>query len=55
MANRVIAEFHKWDSPLEMRPLRANTGTKSLGERMLAVEERISALERGDTGGRRTS
>jgi hypothetical protein len=26
-----------------------------LGERLMAAEDRISALERGDTGGRRTS
>jgi hypothetical protein len=52
LATRVIAEFHKWDCTSEMRPQRAMTDTRSLRERMLAVEERISALERGDTGGR---
>jgi hypothetical protein len=52
---KLLTEFHKWGRTSEMRTRQAMTDVGFLGERLIAAEERISALERGDTGGRRTS
>jgi hypothetical protein len=38
-----------------MRTRQAMTDVVFFGERLIAAEDRIAALERGDTGGRRTS
>jgi hypothetical protein len=43
---RLLTEFHKWGRTSEMRTRQAITDVGLLGERMLAVEDRISALER---------
>jgi hypothetical protein len=52
---KLLTEFHKWGRVSEIRTRQAMTDVAFLGERMMVAEERISALERGDTGGRRTS
>jgi hypothetical protein len=52
---KLLNEFYKWGRTSEMRTRQAITDVGMLGERLIAAEERISALERGDTGGRRTS
>jgi hypothetical protein len=43
---RLLTEFHKWGRTSEMRTRPAITDVGLLGERMLAVEDRVSALER---------
>jgi hypothetical protein len=43
---KLLTEFHKWGRTADMRTRQAITDTGLLGERMLAVEDRISALER---------
>lgn len=43
---KLLTEFHKWGRTSEMRTRQAITDVGLLGERMLAVEDRISALER---------
>ena len=43
---KLLTEFHKWGRTSDMRTRQAITDTGILGERMLAVEDRISALER---------
>jgi chromosome segregation ATPase len=42
----MIKEFHKWGRTSDMRTRQAITDTGFLGERLLAVEDRVSALER---------
>jgi hypothetical protein len=46
LETKVITEFHKWGRTSDMRTRQAITDAGILGERMLAVEDRISALER---------
>jgi hypothetical protein len=46
LETKIITEFHKWGRTSDMRTRQAITDTGLLGERMLAVEDRISALER---------
>jgi len=46
LETKIITEFHKWGRTSDMRTKQAITDTGILGERMLAVEDRISALER---------
>jgi hypothetical protein len=46
LETKVITEFHKWGRTSDMRTRQAITDTGILGERMLAVEDRISALGR---------
>jgi hypothetical protein len=48
---KIITEFHTWGRTSDMRTRQAITDTGLLGERMLAVEDRISALERQRSGG----
>jgi hypothetical protein len=43
---KLLTEFHKWGRTSDMRTRQAITDTGLLGERMLAAEDRISALER---------
>jgi hypothetical protein len=42
----LLTEFQKWGRTSDMRTRTALTNAELLGERMLAVEDRISALER---------
>jgi hypothetical protein len=46
LETKIITEFHKWGRTADMRTRQAITDTGILGERMLAVEDRVSALER---------
>jgi hypothetical protein len=46
LETKIITEFHKWGRTSDMRTRQAITDVALLGERMLAVEDRISALER---------
>ncbi len=46
LETKIIGEFHKWGRTSDMRTRQAITDTGLLGERMLAVEDRVSALER---------
>jgi hypothetical protein len=46
METKIITEFHKWARTSDMRTRTALTNAEFLGERMLAVEDRVSALER---------
>ncbi len=46
LETKIITEFHKWGRTSDMRTRQAITDVGLLGERMLAVEDRISALER---------
>ncbi len=46
---KLLTEFHKWGRTSEMRTRQAITDVGLLGERVLAVEDRISALERART------
>jgi hypothetical protein len=50
LETKIITEFHKWGRTSDMRTRQAITDTGLLGERMLAVEDRISALERERRG-----
>jgi hypothetical protein len=43
---KLLTEFHKWGRTSEMRTRQAITDVGLLGERVLNVEDRISALER---------
>jgi hypothetical protein len=43
---KLLTEFQKWGRTSDMRTRQALTNAELLGERMLAVEDRISALER---------
>jgi|ERR1035441_4431357 hypothetical protein len=43
---KLLTEFHKWGRTSDMRTRQAITDTGILGERMLAVEDRVSELER---------
>jgi chromosome segregation ATPase len=49
METTVISEFHKWGRTSDMRTRQAITDTGFLGDRLLAIEDRVSALERGRT------
>ena len=42
----ILTEFHKWGRTSDMRTREALTHAAALAERMLAVEDRVSALER---------
>jgi len=46
LETKIITEFHKWGRTSDMRTRQAITDVGLLGERVLAVEDRISALER---------
>jgi len=46
METKLLTEFQKWGRTSDMRTRQALTNAELLGERMLAVEDRISALER---------
>jgi len=46
---KLLTEFHKWGRTSDMRTRQAITDTGILGERMLAVEDRVSELERRRT------
>lgn len=46
LETKIITEFHKWGRTSDMRTRQAITDTGLLGERMLAVEDRVAALER---------
>lgn len=46
METKVISEFWKWSRSSDMRTRQALSEASVLGERMLAVEDRITALER---------
>lgn len=46
LETKVVGEFWKWGRTSDMRTRQAITDTALLGERMLAVEDRLSALER---------
>ena len=46
---KLLTEFHKWGRTSDMRTRQAITDVGLLGERMLAVEDRNSALERGES------
>jgi hypothetical protein len=50
LETKIITEFHKWGRTSEMRTRQAITDTGLLGERMLAVEDRVAALERERRG-----
>jgi hypothetical protein len=50
LETKVITEFHKWGRTSDMRTRQAITDVGLLGERMLAVEDRVSALERDKAG-----
>jgi len=55
LETKIITEFHKWGRTSEMHSWdmgtrQANTDTGLLGERMLAVEDRVAALERERRG-----
>jgi hypothetical protein len=50
LETKIITEFHKWGRTSDMRTRTAITETALLGERMLAVEDRITALERERRG-----
>jgi len=43
---KLLTEFFKWGRTSDMRTCQAITDTGLLGERMLAVEDRVTALER---------
>jgi len=43
---KAITEFHKWGRTADMRTRQAITDTGFLGDRLLAVEDRVSALKR---------
>lgn len=47
---KLLIEFQKWGRTSDMRTRQAITDVGLLGERMLAVEDRISALERDRHG-----
>ncbi len=42
----LLSEFWKWGRTSDMRTRQAITDTGLLGERVLAIEDRVSALER---------
>ena len=46
LETKVSAEFHKWGRTSDMRTRQALTDTGLLGEKLLALEDRITALER---------
>ena len=46
LETKMIKEFHKWGRTSDMRTRQTIIDTGLLGERMLAVEDRVSALER---------
>src|SRR5713226_1610667 len=46
LETKIITEFHRWGRTSDMRTKQALSETGLLGERMLAVEDRLSALER---------
>jgi hypothetical protein len=46
---RLLAEFHKWGRTSDIRTRQALENVSAFGERLLNVEERISALERRGT------
>jgi hypothetical protein len=46
LETKIITEFHKWGRTSDVRTRQAITDTGLLSERLLAVEDRISALER---------
>ncbi len=46
LETKVVGEFYKWGRTSDMRTRQAIADTGLLGERMLNVEDRISALER---------
>jgi hypothetical protein len=46
METRIVAEFQRWGRTSDMRTKDALTDLAALAERMLAVEHRVSALER---------
>ena len=46
LETKIITEFHKWGRTSDMRTRTAITNAALLEERMLAVEDRVSALER---------
>jgi hypothetical protein len=50
LETKIIIEFHKWGRTSDMRTKQAITDTGLLGERMLAVEDRVAALERERRG-----
>jgi hypothetical protein len=50
METKVITEFHKWGRSSDMRTRHALVEASALGDRMLAVEDRVSALERDRKG-----
>jgi hypothetical protein len=50
LETKVVGEFYKWGRTSDMRTRQAIADTGLLGERMLNVEDRISALERERRG-----
>jgi len=46
LETKLIAEFYKWGRTSDVRTRQAITDTGLLGERLLNVEDRVSALER---------
>jgi hypothetical protein len=46
LETKIITEVHKWGRTSDMRTRQAITDVGLPGERLLAVEDRISALER---------
>ena len=50
LETKIVGEFYKWGRTSDMRTRQAIADTGLLGERMLNVEDRISALERERRG-----
>jgi hypothetical protein len=46
LETKMIAEFWRWGRTSDMRTRQALADASALNERMLAVEDRVSALER---------
>ena len=46
LETRIVGEFWKWGRTSDMRTKQALENIGAFGERLLAVEDRISALER---------
>jgi hypothetical protein len=46
LETKIIGEFWKWSRTSDMRTKQAIESTNTLSERLLAIEDRITALER---------
>jgi len=46
METKILTEFHKWASVSDIRTRQTMTNIHAFDERLLAMEDRVSALER---------